>query len=90
MDSSAHLADLEAFKPDPNQAAEPSRVYFEYNNFTYTTKSYSNSAFSDKEWQSPERTRKLALMQKTAQQLEDNAAAMEVRKQQLRSAAHSQ
>lgn len=90
MDSSAHLAELEAFKPDPTQAAEPSRVYFEYNNFTYTTKSYSNTAFSDKEWQSPERTRKLELMQKAAQQLEDNAAAMEARKQQLRSEAKPQ
>jgi hypothetical protein len=69
MDSTAHRADLEGLRNSPRPAAEPTRVYFEYNNFTYATKSYPSSAFSDKAWEPSEGAQKrLAFLQEAAQQ----------------------
>lgn len=67
MDSAAHMADLEQLQKQPAIAQEPGIVYFEYNNFNFTTKAHSISEFSASEWQSPERTMKLELLKKAAQ-----------------------
>jgi len=69
MDSSAHLDDLAKLKTPASE--EPSRVYFEYNSFTFTTKSHLGSEFSADEWQAPERAQKLELLKKAAQKPED-------------------
>jgi hypothetical protein len=81
MDSLAHQAELEEFQARPPANNEPSRIYFEYNNYTFTTRRYSNSLFSDQEWQAPERTRKLEMFKKAAADLDN--PEMEVRKRQL-------
>jgi len=73
MDSSAHLADLEQFQNQPSPGPEPGSIYFEYNNFTFTTRGHPISDFSDAEWQAPERTQKLDLLNKAAQQPVDPA-----------------
>jgi hypothetical protein len=84
MDSVAHKADLQAFQAKPAAAQEPARIYFEYNNLTYTTQKYSSSNFSDQEYQSPETTRKLALYNRATEEL--NNPSMETLKKQLRQA----
>ena len=81
LDSIAHQAELQDFQNRPPATKEPSRIYFAYNNFTYTTRSYPNNIFADQEWQSPERTRKLEALKKAAAEL--NNPAMEERKRQL-------
>jgi hypothetical protein len=63
---------------------EPSRIYFEYTDSTYTTRKYSSSDFSDREWQSPESTRKLTLYNRAAGELTN--PSLESLKQQLRQA----
>ena len=73
MDSSTHLADLEQFQNQSLFAPEPGSIYFEYNNFTFTTRVHLGSDFSDAEWQAPERTQKLELLNKAAQQPDDPA-----------------
>jgi hypothetical protein len=73
MDSVAHRAELEAFRKLPPPANEPTRVYFAYNDYSYTTtRDYPNSAFSSAEWQSPEKTRRLEAFQ----QLEARTSAI--------------
>jgi hypothetical protein len=81
LDSIAHQAELLDFQNHPPATKEPSRIYFQYNNFTYTTHRYPNSVFADQEWQSPERTRKLEALKKAAAELSN--PAMEERKRQL-------
>jgi hypothetical protein len=56
VDRDAHRAEWEAFQKNPPAFNEPTRIYFEYNSFTYTTQNYTLSAFSNADWQSPEKT----------------------------------
>jgi hypothetical protein len=84
MDSVAYKAELQAFQARPPAAKEPSRIYFEYTDSTYTTRKYSSSDFSDREWQSPESTRKLTLYNRAAGELTN--PSLESLKQQLRQA----
>jgi len=81
MDGVAHKAELQAFQARPPAAKEPSRIYFEYNDYTYTTQKYSSSDFSDREWQSPESTRKLTLYNRAADELTN--PSLETLKKQL-------
>ena len=80
MDSLAHRAELQAFRNSHQTAMEPTRVYFKYNNFSYVTSGYAISEFSNEEWQSPAKTRKLDALKKAAAELDD--PALEVRKRQ--------
>jgi hypothetical protein len=80
VDSLAHQAELEDFARNAPATSEPSRIYFQYNNFTYMTRRYSNSIFSDKEWTSPEKDRKLGALRRAAEEL--NRPEMEQRKRQ--------
>jgi len=80
MDSLAHRAELQAFRENNQVAMEPTRVYFEYNAFSYVTRGYASSEFSDAVWQSPAKTRKLDALQKAAADLAD--PALEARKRQ--------
>ncbi len=82
MDSVAHKAELQALQAKPPAVKEPSRIYFEYNDYTYTTHTYNSSDFSDREWQSPESTRKLMLYNRAAGELAN--PSMEALKKQLR------
>jgi hypothetical protein len=82
MDSVAHKAELQAFQARPIAIKEPSRIYFEYNDYTYRTRNYSSSDFSDREWQSPESTRKLTLFNRAAGELTN--PSLEALKKQLR------
>lgn len=84
MDSVAHKAELQALQARPAAVKEPARIYFEYNDYTYTTRKYSSSDFSDREWQSPESTRKLTLYNRAAGELTD--PSLEALKKQLRQA----
>lgn len=81
LDSIAHQAELQEFQNHPPATKEPSRIYFQYNNYTYTTNRYPNNIFAYQEWQSPERTRKLEALKKAASDLDN--PAMEGRKRQL-------
>jgi hypothetical protein len=81
MDSLAHQAELQTFRDNHQTASpEPTRIYFEYNTDTYVTRRYAINDFSDEEWQSPAKTRKLEALQKVAADLND--PALEVRKHQ--------
>lgn len=82
MDSQTYEAELLQFSNNPPPTREPGRVYFAYNQLTYTTRRYANSAFSDREWTSQERQTKLDLLRKAAADL--NSPALEERKQQAR------
>jgi hypothetical protein len=73
IDSTSHQAELEAFQSQPAPAPQPGRVYFDYNDFTYTTQNYPSSAFSFKEWQSPARIHKLELLNRVAHAHNDPA-----------------
>ena len=53
MDTRAHQAELQEFQDHPPATREPVYIYFNYNDFTYTTRAYANGVFSDAEWQSP-------------------------------------
>lgn len=81
MDSAAHQAELQAFQANPPTTREPGRIYFAYNNFTYTTRSYTGIVFSDQEWQSPEQIRKLEALRKAAAELDN--PVKEERKREL-------
>jgi hypothetical protein len=37
-------------------------IFFAYNNYSHKTRKYANTVFSDAEWQSPEKTRRLELL----------------------------
>jgi len=78
MDSPAHQAELQAFQNNQPATMEPPRIYFEYSEYSYVTHAYSNASFSDEEWQSPAKTRKLDLLKKAAADLDD--PALQVRK----------
>ena len=71
IDSLAHQAELHALHSNPPAAAEPARIYFEYNSYSYITRKYASSDFSDKEWQSPEKTAKIEALRKAATELEN-------------------
>ncbi|HLJ88039.1 MAG TPA: hypothetical protein VKZ53_14550 [Candidatus Angelobacter sp.] len=73
MDSVAHQAELHALRENPPATREPARIYFEYNNLTYTTRKYASNDFSDQEWQAPEKTRKIEALKKAAAELSDPA-----------------
>jgi len=75
MDSLAHRAELLAFRENHQPASEPTRIYFEYTTSSYVTHRYASSDFSDKEWQSPAKSRKLESLQKLATDLDDPALA---------------
>ena len=80
MDASAHWAELQALPTKPQTDREPPQIYFEYNTYSHTTASYPLSAFTDSEWQSPEKTRLLEIYRKAAAAADPAVAA---RKQQL-------
>jgi len=82
MDSVAHKVELQGFQARPPAVKEPSRIYFEYNDYTYKTQKYSSTVFSDREWQSPESTRKLTLYNRAAGELAN--PSLETLKQELR------
>jgi hypothetical protein len=82
MDPRTHQAQLQAFQAHPPVTREPGYIYFEYNDFTYATRAYPISMFSNAEWQSPERTQYLQYLQKAALELAD--PTLELRKQQQR------
>jgi hypothetical protein len=82
MDSVAHKAELQALQAKPPAVKEPARIYFEYNEYTYTTHKYNSSDFSDREWQSPESARKLTFYNRATGELTN--PSMETLKQQLR------
>jgi hypothetical protein len=82
IDSTTYEAELLEFANNPPPTSEPGRIYFAYNQLTYTTRRYANSAFSDREWTSQERQSKLDLLKKAAADL--NSPALEERKQQAR------
>ena len=80
MDSLAHRVELQAFRNSHQTTMEPTRVYFKYNDFSYATRGYAISEFSNEEWQSPAKTRKLDALKKAAADLDD--PALEQRKKQ--------
>ena len=82
IDSQTYQAELLEFGNNPPPTREPGRIYFAYNQLTYTTNRYRNNAFSDREWTSPERQSKMELLKKAAADL--NSPALEERKQQRR------
>ncbi|MGC1295333.1 MAG: hypothetical protein WA869_09840 [Alloacidobacterium sp.] len=75
VDSLAHQVDLQAFRANNQAAPEPARIYFEYTTYSYFTRTYASSDFSDEEWQSLAKTRKLDALQKVAADLNDPALA---------------
>jgi hypothetical protein len=80
MDSLAHQAELQAFQANHQMTMEPTRIYFEYNTYSYVTRRYASNDFSDEEWKSPAKTRKLEAFKKMAAELDD--PALELRKPQ--------
>lgn len=64
IDQDAHRAEWEAFQKNPPAFNEPARIYFEYNTYSYMTRKYMLSGFSDAEWQSPEKSAKLEAYRK--------------------------
>jgi hypothetical protein len=56
VDQKAHQAEWTAFQKNPPAFNEPTRIYFEYNTYSYTTHNYALNTFSDAEWQSPAKT----------------------------------
>lgn len=81
FDPPAHQADLEKFWHGPQRSSEPAHIYFDYDNYSYTTGRYANGLFSPLEWQSAEKSRKLAMYEQAAKE-RDNPAMAE-RKLQL-------
>jgi hypothetical protein len=80
IDSQTHQAELLELANNPPPTREPGRIYFAYNQLTYLTRRYPNNTFSDREWTSPERQRKLELLKKAAEDL--NSPDLEQRKRQ--------
>jgi hypothetical protein len=68
IDEAAHEAEWREFQKNPPARREPRRIYFEYDTHSYTTRSYALGAFSDAEWQSPEKTQILEAHRKLAAQ----------------------
>jgi hypothetical protein len=68
IDQAAHEAEWREFQNTPPTTREPRRIYFEYDTRSYTTRSYALSAFSDAEWQSPEKTQILEAHRRLAAQ----------------------
>ncbi|MGA2888658.1 MAG: hypothetical protein ABSE51_11445 [Terracidiphilus sp.] len=69
INSQAHEEGLEEFLQKGEEApsaSEPTQIYFARDDYSYTTHSYPNSIFSGTEWQSPEKTRRLELEKKAA------------------------
>lgn len=56
IDRDAHRAEWEAFQKNPPAFNEPTRIYFAYNTYSYTTGNYALTAFSNAEWQSSAKT----------------------------------
>jgi len=83
IDSQTYHAELLEFAKNPPPTREPGRIYFAYNQLTYTTNRYRNDVFSYREWSSPEQQSKLELLRKAAADL--NSPTLEERKQQQRS-----
>jgi hypothetical protein len=75
IDPDAHQAEWKAFQKNPTTTREPERIYFAYNTYSYMTRSYANSTFSDADWKSPEKTAKLAAYQKATAALTGSAVA---------------
>ena len=75
MNSLAHRAELQAFGQSHQSTMEPARIYFEYTPVSYMTQRYAGTDFSDAEWQSPAKARKLESLQKLAADLDDPALA---------------
>jgi hypothetical protein len=82
LDMRAHQADLQQFQDHPPTTREPIYIYFKYNDFTYKTRAYANSVFSNAQWQSPERTQHIEFLKKAAVKLAD--PGLEVLKQEAR------
>ncbi len=85
IDSVAHKAELQALQNKPAAVREPSKIYFEYAEHTYTTQRYAGAVFSDQEWQSPERTRKLEMLKRAAAEMDNPTMTqkMDQKKKQL-------
>jgi len=66
IDEAAHEREWREFQKNPPATDEPARIYFEYDTYSYTTRSYPLGAFSDAEWQSPEKTQVLEAYRKLA------------------------
>jgi hypothetical protein len=67
LNSYEHQADLQLWRSNnPSPQNEPGHIYFAHDNYSYTTQSYPLSAFSDAEWQSPQKTRRLEMLKKIA------------------------
>ena len=88
IDSHTYRAELSEFAKNPPPTREPGRIYFAYNQLTYTTNRYRNDAFSVREWSSPEQQAKLELLKKAAADL--NSPTLEERKQERRLQQQSQ
>lgn len=69
IDEAAHEAEWREFQKNPPATHEPTRIYFEYATYSYTTRSYALSAFSDAEWQSPEKKQILDAYSKLTAQM---------------------
>jgi len=68
IDQAAHEAEWREFQKNAPATHEPRRIYFGYDTHSFTTRSYTLSAFSDAEWQSPEKTQILEAHRKLAAQ----------------------
>lgn len=73
IDPNAHRAEWEAFQKNPPATREPERIYFADNTYSYTTRSYALGAFSNAEWQSPEKTATLNAFKKATAALSNPA-----------------
>jgi hypothetical protein len=82
MDSQTYAAELLEFAHNPPPTKEPGRIYFAYDELTYTTHRYPASTFSDREWTSQDRQAKMELLKKAAADL--SSPLLEERKQQAR------
>ncbi len=69
IDEAAHEAEWREFQKNPPATDEPKRIYFAYDTHSYTTRSYTLGAFSDTEWQSPEKTQVLGAYRRLAAQM---------------------
>jgi hypothetical protein len=69
IDEAAHEAEWREFQKNAPATDEPRRIYFEYDTYSYTTRSYPLGAFSETEWRSPEKTQILEAYRKLAAQM---------------------
>jgi hypothetical protein len=70
-DSPAHREEVMQALANSTRESEPVRMLFEYNELSYTTRSYRLSDFSDQEWQSPAKDAKLAMYRQVAEERDD-------------------